>query len=89
MKDSQFLAEVVKILVNPHKSPRIFNPQQWYKDFSFSTIKDFESPTAVKDLFSPVVVKNFIISSYQGYILLGKMANQLTCAYITFMYHKH
>ena len=89
MKDSHIPTEVVKVLVNPHKLPRIFYPQQWSKDFSSSAIKDFEYPTAVKDLCSPTAVKDFIISSYQGFIFLSKTANQLTCAYITFIYHKH
>ena len=29
-----------KLLLDPHKSPRIFNPRPWSQDFSFSTIKD-------------------------------------------------
>ena len=89
MKDSHIPAEIVKALVNPYKSPRIFYPQQWSQDFSFSTIKGFESPAVVKDLFSSAAVKDFIISSSPGFIFLSKTVNQLTCAYITFIYHKH
>ena len=52
-------------------------------------VKDFESPAAVMDLFSPAAVKDFIISSHQGFIFLSNTANQLTCTYITLIYHKH
>ena len=61
-------------------------------------VKDYHIPTevvkilnlqaAVKNLFSPTTVKDFIISR-QGFIFLSKTTNQLTCAYITFIYHKH
>ena len=44
---------------------------------------------AIMDLLSPAAVKDFIISSYQGFIFLSKTANQLTCAYITFILIKH
>ena len=97
VKDSHIPTEVAKVFDNPRELSRIYFPRQRSKilssptvskDFSSSTIKDFESPATAKD-FSSSAVKDFIISSYQGFIFLGKIANQLTCAYITFIYHKH
>ena len=76
--------------IYPSQQSEIFDPQAVRKDFSSSTFKDFlESPASVKDLLSPTAIKDFIISSYQGFIFLSKTATQLTYITITFIYHKH
>ena len=76
--------------IYPSQQSEIFDPQGVGKDFSSSAFKDFlESPASIKDLLSPTIIKDFIISSYQGFIFLSKTAAQFTCTYITFIYHKH